>query len=48
MPAFSDVDITSISPYGNLIVAANGADLVVGNTGQVPVARIEITWRVKP
>ena len=48
MPPFSDVDITSISPYGNLVVAASGANLVVGNTGQAPVSRIEITWRVKP
>lgn len=48
MPPFSDVDITSITPYGNLVVAANGPNLVVGNTGQNPVARIEITWRVKP
>ena len=48
MPPFSDVDITSISPYGNLIVAASGANLIVGNTGQAPIGRIEITWRVKP
>ena len=48
MPPFSDVHITSITPYGNLVVAANGPNLVVGNTGQNPVARIEITWRVKP
>jgi hypothetical protein len=47
MPPFSEVDITGISPYGNLLLSTSGPNLVVGNTGQAPISRIEITWKAK-
>ena len=47
MPPFSEVDITSINPYGNLVLSTSGQNLVVSNSGQAPISRIEITWKVK-
>jgi hypothetical protein len=47
MPPFSEVEITSINPYGNLVLSTTGANLAIGNGGQVPITRIELSWRVK-
>jgi hypothetical protein len=48
MPPFTDVDITSINPYGRVVVAASGPDaLAIANTSSTPVTRVEINWRVR-
>jgi hypothetical protein len=48
MPPFTDVDITSITPYGRVTISALGPNaLAIANSSDTPVNSIQIAWRVK-